>query len=88
MCKVALVFHVWQHHVSQKMSLVYDIGNLTYKKICVVLQGFQQKYAPLQGEIDNVNDQANELQAAGVNLSHVNTRRIEDFNTRSVYLKI
>ncbi|KAL8624974.1 hypothetical protein ACOMHN_039861 [Nucella lapillus] len=45
-------------------------------------KGFQQRNAPIQGEIDNINDQANELQAADVILSHVNVRRLEDFNTR------
>lgn len=47
-----------------------------------LFQNFQQKYAPLQGEIDSVNDQANDLQSADVILSHVNVRRLEDFNTR------
>ncbi|KAK7483312.1 hypothetical protein BaRGS_00025479 [Batillaria attramentaria] len=51
-------------------------------------KGFQQKYAPLQGEIDSVNDQANELQAADVILSHFNVRRLEDFNTRWKALQI
>ena len=45
-------------------------------------QGFQQRFAPIQAEIDIVNDQANELQAADVILSHFNVRRLEDFNTR------
>ena len=34
--------------------------------------------------MDNVNDLANELQAADIILSHFSVRRLEDFNTRSV----
>ena len=52
--------------------------------IVFFLQSYQQKHAPLQGEMDNVNDLANELQAADIILSHFSVRRLEDFNTRSV----
>ncbi|XP_041352153.1 dystrophin-like isoform X2 [Gigantopelta aegis] len=51
-------------------------------------KGFQQHVAPIQGEVDSVNDQANELQAADVILSHVNVRKLEDFNTRWKALQI
>ncbi|XP_067674722.1 dystrophin-like isoform X3 [Haliotis asinina] len=51
-------------------------------------KAFQQKVAPIQGEVDHVNDEANDLQAADVILSHVNVRKLEDFNTRWKALQI
>lgn len=38
---------------------------------------------PLQKDADQVNDHANQLQAAHVILSHTNVRKLEEFNTRS-----
>lgn len=45
-------------------------------------KAFQQRIAPLQGQVDNVNDQANQLQASEVVLSSRNIQQLEDFNTR------
>uniref|UniRef100_A0A2C9KGM6 Dystrophin n=1 Tax=Biomphalaria glabrata TaxID=6526 RepID=A0A2C9KGM6_BIOGL len=42
---------------------------------------FQLKF-PLQGEVDDVTDQANRLQEADVILSHHNVHRLEDFTQR------
>ncbi|GFR63451.1 dystrophin, partial [Elysia marginata] len=44
-------------------------------------KNFQLKY-PLQGEVDDVTDQANRLQEADVILSHHNVHRLEDFTQR------
>ncbi|KAH9509038.1 hypothetical protein Btru_048865 [Bulinus truncatus] len=44
-------------------------------------KSFQLKY-PLQGEVDDVTDQANRLQEADVILSHHNVHRLEDFTQR------
>ncbi|XP_025099305.1 dystrophin-like isoform X11 [Pomacea canaliculata] len=67
------------------------VGDILIKELPAEIEAtknFQQKYAPLQGEIDSVNDQANDLQSADVILSHVNVRRLEDFNTRWKALQI
>ncbi|XP_070191463.1 dystrophin-like isoform X2 [Littorina saxatilis] len=68
-----------------------QVGDILIKELqgeIDVTKSYQQKYAPLQGEIDSVNDQANDLQAADVILSHFNVRRLEDFNTRWKALQI
>ncbi|CAL1537370.1 unnamed protein product [Lymnaea stagnalis] len=44
-------------------------------------KSFQLRY-PLQGEVDDVTDQANRLQEADVILSHHNVHRLEDFTQR------
>ncbi|XP_012943976.2 dystrophin-like [Aplysia californica] len=44
-------------------------------------QSFQLKF-PLQGEVDDVTDQANRLQENHVILSHHNVHRLEDFSQR------
>ncbi|XP_059157467.1 dystrophin-like isoform X5 [Physella acuta] len=44
-------------------------------------KSFQLKY-PLQGQVDDVTDQANRLQEADVILSHHNVHRLEDFTQR------
>ena len=40
---------------------------------------------PLQGQVDNVNDHVNELEAANIVLSHVVVHKLEDFKTRYVW---
>ncbi|KAK2181700.1 hypothetical protein NP493_384g05004 [Ridgeia piscesae] len=46
------------------------------------VKGLQQRSAPLQGHVDNVNDGANEFQEMNVVLSHINVNRLEDLNNR------
>ena len=43
---------------------------------------FQQKIAPIQGEVDQCNDLANQF--TDVVLSHKNVTRLEDLKKRSV----
>ena len=38
--------------------------------------------APIQGQVDDVNEQANHLHSSEVILSHVNNHKLEDYNTR------
>ena len=48
----------------------------------LLLQAFQQHVAPMQSQVDQVNDQANQFQEKDIVLSHVNVSRLEDLNSR------
>jgi hypothetical protein len=49
---------------------------------CFVFQTYQQAVAPIQGQVDNVNDHVNDFEAANVVLSHVIVHKLEDYKTR------
>ncbi|XP_076466610.1 dystrophin-like isoform X3 [Babylonia areolata] len=92
------VFHEAMDQVDQQLTSAerekvqwQGVGDILIKELQPEIdhtKGFQVRYAPVQGEIDNINEQANHLQAADVILSHVNVRRLEDFNTRWKTLQI
>ncbi|XP_069136952.1 dystrophin-like isoform X1 [Argopecten irradians] len=52
------------------------------------IKAYQKTYTPIQGQVDSVNDRANELQNLKVILNHVNVHRLEDYNTRWQELQI
>ncbi|XP_052832324.1 dystrophin isoform X2 [Octopus bimaculoides] len=64
----------WQH--------VGDVIIENLQEEIDLTKAFQQRIAPLQGQVDNVNDQANQLQASEVVLSPKNIQQLEDYNTR------
>ncbi|WAR08807.1 DMDD-like protein [Mya arenaria] len=43
---------------------------------------YQQAVAPIQGQVDSVNDHVNDFEAANVVLSHVIIHKLEDYKTR------
>ncbi|XP_053396069.1 dystrophin-like isoform X7 [Mercenaria mercenaria] len=43
---------------------------------------YQQAVAPIQGQVDDVNDHVNDFEAANVVLSHVIVHKLEDYKTR------
>ena len=70
----------FQHDLFELTNKFSD--SILYLDIFLSFQAFQQRIAPLQGQVDNVNDQANQLQASEVVLSSRNIQQLEDFNTR------
>ncbi|XP_061169275.1 dystrophin-like isoform X1 [Saccostrea echinata] len=51
-------------------------------------KSFQMNLEPLQKDADYVNEQANQLQALHVVLSHTNVHKLEEYNTRFKELQI
>ncbi|XP_074663011.1 dystrophin-like isoform X2 [Tubulanus polymorphus] len=45
-------------------------------------KSFQQKFVPLQTQVDHVNNLANEFQNNHIVLSHINVNKLEDLNSR------
>ncbi|KAL3882695.1 hypothetical protein ACJMK2_029008 [Sinanodonta woodiana] len=45
-------------------------------------KSFQLKIAPLQGQVDNVNERVNDLEALDIVLSHVTVHKLEEYKTR------
>ncbi|XP_052240299.1 dystrophin-like isoform X2 [Dreissena polymorpha] len=43
---------------------------------------YQQAVAPIQGQVDNVNDHVNDFESANVILTHVIVHKLEDYKTR------
>ncbi|XP_076445085.1 dystrophin-like isoform X2 [Babylonia areolata] len=92
------VFHEAMDQLDQQLVMAErdkgawpGVGDILIKELQPEIdntKAYQQRFAPLQGEMDKVNDQANDMQAADIILSHFNVRRLEEFNTRWKALQI